>query len=173
MQEAEVGLCLEGFSVSLISLLAKTLEEVVGLDDAEGFISVVGVRTGNEIDSAYKQGLSIDRLDRRQVAAVLVDLKNRIKGEFLIIEESDSKIVLRNKRCPFGDKVIGRESLCMMTTNVFGTIAARNLGYARVDIEKAIARGDDHCSVVVHLKPSAEGTAQQSREFYREGHGAP
>lgn len=33
----------------------------------------------------------------------------------------------------------------MMTSNVFGAIAAENQGYAKVALEKTIAQGDGHC----------------------------
>ena len=53
-------------------------------------------------------------------------------------------------RSPFAEKVVGRPALCMMTSNVFGSIAAENLGYAKVVLEQAIARGDSGCRVVVY-----------------------
>jgi hypothetical protein len=58
------------------------------------------------------------------VTDVLVDLKQRIKGEFFIIEETDEKIVLGNHVCPFEEKVVGRPAMCMMTSNVFGSITS-------------------------------------------------
>lgn len=36
-----------------------------------------------------------------------MDLKRRIQGDFCVIEESDEKIVLGNRACPFAEKVIG------------------------------------------------------------------
>ena len=38
------------------------------------------------------------------------------------MEENEDRIVLGNRRCPFGEKVLGRPSMCMMTSNVFGSI---------------------------------------------------
>ena len=76
------------------------------------------------------------------------------------------QLVLGNRRCPFGDKVIGRPALCMMTSNVFGVIAAENAGYARVDIQKAIANGDGHCHVVVSLDGN---DMEAGREYFRSG----
>ncbi|HQX48325.1 MAG TPA: methanogen output domain 1-containing protein, partial [Planctomycetaceae bacterium] len=84
-----------------------------------------------------------------------------------IIEENDDKIVLGNRACPFGDKVIGRPALCMMTSNVFGSIAADNLGYSKVVIEQAIANGDAGCRVVVYLKPTQEALNVQGREYFQ------
>ena len=72
---------------------------------------------------------------------MLVDLKRRIQGDFRVIEEDADRIVLGNRACPFGDKVLGRPSMRMMTSNVFGHIAADNLGYARVELQETVSRG--------------------------------
>jgi predicted ArsR family transcriptional regulator len=167
VMQAEVPLERDLFVRTLVGHLAATLQEVVGLDEASGFVSVVGQRIGDEIDASYRQALDVPQLTRGQVAAVLVDLKRRIQGDFFIVEESDEKIVLGNRACPFGEKVVGRPALCMMTSNVFGSIAAENLGYAKVVLEKAIARGDAGCRVVVHLRPSAEAEAASGREYFK------
>jgi hypothetical protein len=62
----------------LLRELSGTLEDVVGAEEAAGYISVVGAAMGEHIDALYKRALKVERLDRRQVAAVLVDLKRRI-----------------------------------------------------------------------------------------------
>lgn len=153
------------FTRSLIRELAGTLEQVVGLEDASGYMSVVGTAIGEQIDGAYRNALSVERLSREQVAEVLVDLKKRIQGDFFILEETEDRIVLGNRVCPFGSKVLDRPSLCMMTSNVFGHISAQNLGYAAVDLEQTIARGDAGCRVVVYLRPS-EAVPASAREYF-------
>jgi predicted ArsR family transcriptional regulator len=155
------------FLRTLLRHLSGTLQDVVGLDEASGFVSVVGQKIGAEINAAYASALAVDRLSREQVADVLVDLKRRIQGDFFIIEESDEKIVFGNRACPFADKVVGRPALCMMTSNVFGSIAAQNLGYAKVGIEQAIARGDSECRVVLYLKPDEAADQPDGREYFR------
>jgi hypothetical protein len=55
----------------------------------------------------------------------------------------------------------------MMTSNVFGHIAADNLGYARIALEATIAQGDPGCRVVVYLKPDAEADAAGGREYFK------
>ena len=167
MRDLAVPLERDVFLRNLLRHLAGTLQEVVGLNEASGFISVVGQEMGDEINQTYKTALALPALSRTQVADVLVDLKRRIQGDFFIIEEDDDRIVLGNRACPFGDKVVGRPALCMMTSNVFGSIAAENLGYAKVVIEQAIARGDAGCRVVVHLKATAEAAAEPGREYYK------
>jgi hypothetical protein len=155
------------FLRTLLRHLAGTLQKVVGLEEASGFVSVVGQEMGEEINQTYKNALSVSSLSRDQVSEVLVDLKRRIQGDFFIIEEDDEKIVLGNRVCPFAEKVIGRPALCMMTSNVFGHIAAENLGYSKVVIEQAIARGDVGCRVVVYLKATGEANAAQGREYFK------
>ncbi len=155
------------FLRTMLRHLAGTLQEVVGLEEAAGFVSVVGQKIGDEINAAYTSALAVERLSREQVAEVLVDLKRRIQGDFFVIEADDEKIVLGNRACPFAEKVVGRPALCMMTSNVFGSIAAENLGYAKVALEQTIARGDRGCRVVVYLKPSETAQQANGREYFK------
>jgi len=56
--------------------------------------------------------------------------------------------------------------MCMMTSNVFGQIAARNLGYAKIELQETIARGDAGCRVVVHLRETPEAARAEWREYF-------
>lgn len=167
LQALDIPLERDVFLRDLVRELAGTLQDVVGLEEASGFISVVGQRIGEQINDDYKAALGVPELSRAQVAEVLVDLKRRIQGRFSIVEATDERIVFTNSACPFGDKVAGRPSMCMMTSNVFGVIAAENLGQAKVVLEQTIARGDAACRVVVYLKPSAQALAADGREYLK------
>jgi predicted ArsR family transcriptional regulator len=173
-ETASVTLERDLFLRRLLRELAGTLEDVVGIDEASGYISVVGAAIGEQIDAEYRRALGVERLSREQVARVLVDLKRRIQGDFYVIEETPERIVLGNRACPFGELVRDRPSLCMMTSNVFGRIAAENLGYARVELPETIARGHPGCRVVVRLVPG-EAPDPQGREYFgttdQDGHG--
>ncbi|HSL75773.1 MAG TPA: methanogen output domain 1-containing protein [Candidatus Limnocylindrales bacterium] len=164
--EAPVELDRDVFLRSLLRELAGTLEEVVGIEEASGFVSVVGDRIGRAIDRDYRNALGEPVLSRDRLADVLVDLKRRIEGDFYLIDVDEDRIVLGNRACPFGDKVLGRPSLCMMTSNVFGSIAAGNMGYAKVELEETIAQGDGGCRVTVFLRPSADALASDGREYF-------
>lgn len=155
------------FCRTLLRHLAGVLQDVVGLDEASGFISVVGQEMGDQIGGMYRRALEVSRLSPLQLAEVLVDLKRRIQGDFYVIEQDDDKIVFGNRACPFGDKVIDRPALCMMTSNVFGSIAAHDTGYAKVELQKTIARGDSGCQVVVYLRQSTQSDAAPGREYFR------
>jgi predicted ArsR family transcriptional regulator len=162
----EVPLERDLFLRTLLRELAGTLQEVVGIQEASGFISIVGQSIGHQLNHSYKAALEVTQLTQQQVAEVLVDLKARIQGDFFIIEQDEDKIVLGNRACPFAEKVLGRPSLCMMTSNVFGAITAENLGYAKVELQETIAQGASGCRVVVHLRPSPEAEDCQGREYF-------
>lgn len=157
----------DGFLRDLLRHLSGTLEDIVGLEEASGFISVVGQRMGAKINDDYRTALNVDSLNRAQISAVLTDLKQRIQGNFSVVTEDDNKIVLQTTSCPFEEKVIGRPSLCMMTSNVFGTITAENLGYAKVRLEETIANGAQGCRVVVYLSYDDESAAIEGNEYFR------
>ena len=165
----DVSLERDGFLRSLIRELSGLLEDVVGLDEAAGFISVVGQNIGDQINSEYKQALQISQLDREQITMVLQDLKHRIQGDFYVIDVDKHKVIFGNRVCPFADKVKDRPSLCMMTSNVFGTIAAENNGYAKVALEETIAQGNGGCRVVVYFEDTDEARDAEGREYYQTG----
>jgi hypothetical protein len=165
--EFSIHLDRDVFLRTLIRELSGVLEDVVGLNEASGYISVVGQAVGEQLNSAYRADLRVDVLTREQVARVLVDLKKRIQGDFYVIEQDERKIVLGNRACPFGDKVIGRPSMCMMTSNVFGAIAAENLGYAKVELQQTIANGNPGCRVIFYLKSTPAAEQAKGREYFK------
>ncbi len=155
------------FMRTLVREMTNVLCDVVGIEQASSFVAVVGQNMGRQINQDYRQALQLPKLSREQVAAVLVDLKKRIQGDFYIVEQDDAHILLRNRVCPFEDKVKGQRALCMMTSNVFGCVAAENLGYAKVELRQTIAEGAAECEVAVHLRISPETDAIEGREYFR------
>ncbi|GAB4564399.1 MAG: methanogen output domain 1-containing protein [Haliangiales bacterium] len=163
----DVPLDRDRFMRKLLRELSGALEEQIGLEEATGFISVVGLNIGNQLDRDYRAALGVERLSRAQLGSVLVDLKQRIDGDFYIIEQDEDKIVLGNRACPFGEEIADRPSLCMVTSNVLGVIAAESSGYAKIALEETIADGHPGCRVVVHLKPGGDADAAEGSEYYR------
>lgn len=156
----------DGFVRHLLGELSGLLEEVVGLDEARGFVALVGQRVAAHLDGLYSEHLGTGAWSPEQLAEVLVDLKRRIQGGFRIESVDAGGIVLVNDACPFGSRVHGRPSLCMMTSNVFGTLAAQHHGFASVSLLETIARGDAGCRVVVQLDASAPASAD-ARQYSR------
>lgn len=167
VEDLNIPLERDGFLRNLIRELSGLLEDMVGMEETSGFISVVGQNIGTQINQMYREEMKIPKLNRQQVAEVLADLKHRINGNFVIEEQDDEKIVFNNTVCPFAEKVKDRPSLCMMTSNVFGVITSDNLGYAKVDLEKTIARGDAACRVVIYLNANSSfAQAAEGREYF-------
>jgi predicted ArsR family transcriptional regulator len=157
----------DNFLRDMVRTLAGALEDTLGLKEACGFISLVGATTGDRVNQEYREALGVSVLTRDQVGRVMVDMERRIQGDFYIMEQDDEKIVLGNRACPFGDRVIDRPSMCMMTSNVFGSIAAENLGYAKVELQETIAQGNGGCRIVVYLKGTPEAEAAEGREYFK------
>lgn len=168
ISKLDIPLDRDSFLRELLRQLSGTLQDVVGLDEAQGFISVVGQKMGTLINTEYQSALNVSNLSRDQVSEVLADLKQRIQGDFTIISEDPNKIIFQGNSCPFAEKVVDRPSLCMMTSNVFGTIASENLGYAKVSLEETIATGASQCRVVVYLTENSESILAQGNEYFKE-----
>lgn len=152
----------ETFCLDLIADMTGVLEDTVGLEDAEGYVTIVGQMMGERI--YQERGFGPDQpLPEADLGDVLVDLKSKIEGGFSVDEVRANGLTFVNDKCPFGARVEGRRSLCMMTSNVFGFLASQCKGYAKVELERTIALGDSMCRVHVHFdKNDAAG-----REYYK------
>ena len=148
----------EEFFNTMIGSLCETIESVVGMEDAETFIGIVGRRVGQSEAARLDPA---DACTPADVAEHLQNFKQAIGGDFRVDSVEGSKIVFSNHRCPFAKQAAGRPSLCMMTTNVFGRVAADATGYARVNVREALARGDSRCLVSVDLEWDPEGDGQE------------
>jgi predicted ArsR family transcriptional regulator len=153
------------FLRSMVQKMAGALEDVVGIDDAFAFISLVGRDLGIELDEEYKARLGVRTLTREEIAEILVDLKRSIEGDFYVVSQDDAQIELGNRVCPFGEQVLGHPSICMMTSTMFGSIAARNTGYAKVELRQTIAEGASGCAIVVHLRRTEAARQAAGREY--------
>ena len=151
VRDLDIPLERDIFLRDALRVLSGALQDIIGLEETSGFISIVGQSIGERIDAMYRRAFGVESLSRRQVTAALVDLKRRIQGDFHIVAEDSRSITMESCTCPFGDSVADRPSLCMMTSNVFGTIAAENLGYARVILDETIAEGHGRCHIRVYL----------------------
>ena len=158
----------EQFLREMIGALAETIEQVVGLDQAQGFIAVVGDKIGRAVEAEYRRRAG-GQMSLEQLSEALVDFKRRIDGGFSIAAIDAQGVVLVNTRCPYGRDVLGRESLCMMTSNVFGRMAAENLGFAHVRIDESIARGDRRCVVSIRFDEEAPARSIGGRSYFRAG----
>jgi hypothetical protein len=167
VSELSVPLDRNIFLTNLLRELTGTLEEVLGINEVSCFMSIVGQTLGEQIDHDYKQALAASTLTREQVTEVLADLSRRIHGDFCLIEEDENKIVLANRGCPLGDQIVCHPSLFMIISSIFGVIVAENLGYAKIELQESVVKGQLSCRIVVHLNPTFEAEAAEGREFLK------
>ncbi len=148
----------ESFLRALVVQLAQGVERIEGPQAAEAAVAQVGVDVGSQMEAEYRATHpdTSGQLTPTQLGDAYVRLKSAIHGDFYVLEASDDRIVLANRRCPFGDAVLRAPALCRMTSSVFGGMAARAAGEATVVLEERIAVGDPQCRVVVYLGPQSD-----------------
>jgi anti-sigma regulatory factor (Ser/Thr protein kinase) len=150
------GFSREPFLRALVVEMSRALADTHGPLASEEAVARVGATVGGQMEEEYRQARAVvGRLTAKQIADCYVRLKAAIDGEFYLISLSEDRIVLGNRRCPFGETVHHSPSLCRMTSSVFGGIAARNHGQAVVLLDERIAVGDPECRITVLLGPDA------------------
>lgn len=148
------GFTREPFLRALVVELSRAVEEQHGPLAAEAAVARVGATVGGQMEEEFRRVRAIvGRLTPEQIMDCYIRLKAGIDGDFYAVEVGPDRIVLGNRRCPFGDAVRHSPSLCRMTSSVFGGIAARNNGAATVILNERIAVGDPECRVTVLLGP--------------------
>jgi PAS domain S-box-containing protein len=154
------------FMRRLIAALGYLNEGILGSDLTGAYILNVGLSMGAAIEEEYKRFWGIDRcLTLDEYAHVIVDLKQKIQGNFSLVSKDAFKVVVRTTSCPFDTLVRQSPSLCFMTSSVFGGIAARNFGYAKVVLHQRIALGDPGCYVTIHLQRTPEAQMALGKEY--------
>lgn len=148
---AKQPLSASDFLCKLITQYAHIHHRTIG-SQAQEYIKQLGLRTGEWFETFYdKSNWTPD-----DYANIIVDIKNSIGGDFFITDVTPSYVIVKSKRCPFGDLVKDAPHLCGMTSSVFGGIAARHFNYGEVNLRKRIALGDPGCEVMIAFEPGIE-----------------
>lgn len=117
----------------------------------ENYIEHLGFNASTCFEAAYrKEQMLTEPFNHNQYAELIVALKNKIGGNFSRASSDPAVVRVINTRCPFGEAVKQAPQLCQMTSSVFGGIAARNFGYAKVELKQRIAVGDGMCEVCIY-----------------------
>lgn len=134
--------------------------------DIPGKIEQLGLDAACCFETAYRQEFNLTGiLDYDKCAEMIIEIKNKIGGNFSRTSSLTKTIRLINTRCPFGDAVKQTPELCKMTSSVFGGIIARNFGYAKVVLNQRIAVGDSNCDVQIFTNPS-DGIKYTGDEYH-------
>jgi DNA-binding NtrC family response regulator len=139
-----------------------------GLNRRDELIEQIGLNAGENFESAYRYEFGLTNpLDAEQYANLILGIKNHIGGHFSLASSTKDCIRVVNTRCPFGERVKDFPELCHMTSSVFGGIAARSFGYAKVELKKRIATHDGMCEVCIHTNPQ-EASKFAGTEYRRD-----
>lgn len=151
------------------SFLRKIVIDIVSnIDGANSkkAITKSGLEMGKHIEEIYKNFYNVPKLNMEQVCSAIEDFGRKIGADFKVIEKDDGKITIRNDKCYFGAKVKKCQGLCTVTSNILGTLAAKNFGYGKVVLKKTIAKGADEDLIVVYTKKSSESDKEVTTEYY-------
>jgi transcriptional regulator with PAS, ATPase and Fis domain len=130
--------------------------EQQGQQHCEQLIEHIAQTAGCFFEETYRNNTDNSQLlNKESYIELILGLKNNIGGKFALSSCTADVITVTNSCCPFGERVSSFPELCRMTSSVFGGIAARNFGYAKVEIKKSIARHDGHCEVCIYTNPKA------------------
>lgn len=120
-------------------------------DNHLGYIEHLGLAASGCFEAVYREQCGIDgSINLDQYSELIVSIKNQIGGNFSRASSDPGVVRVINTRCPFGDAVKEAPELCRMTSSVFGGIAARNFGYAKVALNKRLATNDGMCEVCIY-----------------------
>jgi len=119
-----------------------------------------------DIEEQYKKFYSTDKLSYTQVIDSLLDAQRKIGGNFIVIERTEEIIILKNTKCPFGEKVKKAPCLCATTSALCGVMTAKNLGYSKVILKKTIAKGSNECLIYIYLKKTKEAEKEKTTDEY-------
>ena len=98
-------------------------------------------------------------LSASEVGDAIVAAEQAIGGDFFVVGTNGRRVVLGNRRCPFGEAVVGSPALCRVTSAIAGGISARAAGSATVSLDERRAVGDHQCRLVVDLGAVPTGNA--------------
>ena len=132
-------------------------------EQARALVSKAGLEIGKDIETRYKRFYSVEKMNIDQVCEAITDSTKKIGGKFIIIDQSNEKLIIKCSQCYFGGKP--NPALCTVTSNIIGVITARNFGYSKVILKKTIAQGNDCCRIIVYLKKTKESEKEKAREF--------
>lgn len=125
--------------------------EQQGQKHCEQLVEHIAKTAGCFFEQSYREDTAnYGTLANDSYIELILGLKNNIGGNFSLASSNPDCITVTNTCCPFGTQVTNFPELCRMTSSVFGGIAARNFGYAKVEIKKSIARHDGGCEVCVY-----------------------
>ena len=159
---------LQMFVTQSVKLAGQTAAE--NSIDHYNHIQYLGLTASSCLEAHARRLLDLPpEISRDQYANLITHIKNQIGGGFSQVASEGGAVRVENHRCPFGDMVKEAPELCRMTSSVFGGIAARNFGYAKVELRKRIATDDGKCEVLIYTDRAAAQDKFGDEYFNEDG----
>ena len=157
---------MQSFIVELMNIVDQQ-QDKAGRNGGADTVEQIGLTAGSCLEEMARRSLGHDEapLSVADYADLIVALKNRIGGAFVVEDVDADTVRVVSSRCPFGERVKAAPNLCHMTSSVFGGIAARNFGYAKVELSQRIALGHTGCEVMVHLNANRASDVNGTEYF--------
>ncbi|MDD5365039.1 MAG: sigma 54-interacting transcriptional regulator [Gallionellaceae bacterium] len=149
---------------------AKRVAPFASCSSLQSFIQQIVLKSSACLEERYREVEALTGpLTPGQYAELIVSLKNSIGGQFRVVSTNRKQVQIHTERCPFGSLVQTAPGLCHMTSSIFGGVAARNFGYAKVELQSRIALGSDSCDICIHLDPDRAQDVLGD-EYFSDGH---
>ncbi len=171
MSEAEAfaNLTPEEFLQTFINE-ASHIAPFASCSSLQSFIQQIVFKSSACLEEKYREAAALTGpLTPAHYAELIVSLKNSIGGDFQVVSSDRRQVRIHADRCPFGNLVHSSPGLCHVTSSIFGGVAARNFGYAKVELQRRIALGSDSCDICIHLEPT-EAKKALGDEYFSDGH---
>jgi hypothetical protein len=149
---------------------ARRIAPFATCSSLQSFIQQIVLKASGCLEEQYRQAETLtEPLSPAQYAELIVSLKNSIGGQFSVVSSDYPQVQIHTECCPFGNLVHSAPGLCHMTSSIFGGVAARNFGYAKVELQQRIALGSDSCNICIHLDP-AQAQDVLGDEYFSDGY---
>ncbi len=106
------------------------------------------------LENSYRieLGLVDSVLEEGSYATLVARMVNGAGGDLNASVQSQGMIHIINRRCPFVRRSCADVTdLCQTALGIFGSIAARNFGYAKIAVDRLITRTGDSCGFCIYL----------------------
>ena len=114
---------------------------------------------------------STDSTRAESVADAIIAAEHELGADFEKVVVRKDRIVLRNRRCPFGPAA--SPAMCRFTSALAGGIGARAAGRAEVAVTEALASGDHECRLTLDLGRRSDRRAAPGYERPRRSDPPP
>lgn len=155
------------FLRTVLAHLAPLSDAILGSEGARGYARRMALAVADAVETHYPAlGIRATPLTPHEFAGFLLDFKEHLGGVFVVEVDEENALTLIAEQCPWADVMPHVPGLCTLLASVYGWLAARHFGYAKIVHERSPhATPDARCHMRLYIHPSAEAQACVGEEF--------